>query len=153
MIKGECKDGNTIFYQFGSQVVAKGSGQGEFSNLYFRDDFPNAGDADPYLSCWQQGSYPAREFCLVLKSPQQNMRVNENLHHQNRSSISFGKGSLKSSGTTNAPLADPSLNRGRSVGIGTSFATGFPALAMTTSSPMATRSNSRERWGLASWML
>ncbi len=36
---------------------------------------------------------------------------------------------------------------------GTSFATGFPALAITTSSPNATRSKSLERWVFASWIL
>jgi hypothetical protein len=81
------------------------------------------------------------------------MRIQQSSHFQKRSPISLGKGSLKSSGTTKSPLADPRNLRFGASSMGTSFATGFPAFAMMTSSPIATRSSRRERCVLASWIL
>src|SRR5580700_9707106 len=70
-------------------------------------------------------------------------------HFHKRSSSSLGRGSLRSSGTVNSPLAEPRSRFCRPPS-GTSFATGFPASAIVTSSPNATGSSRRDKSALAS---
>ncbi len=67
----------------------------------------------------------------------------------NERRISSGRGSLKSSGTSNCPLSRP---KARSVpgSTGTSLATARSPLRMTISSPSATRRSKRDKWVFAS---
>src|SRR5205823_4273853 len=93
---------------------------------------------------------------VILAPPEEDVRVEEQVHSPRppkASRSSFGSGASKFFATRSLPFQTPGL-RGRLPGAsGTSFATGLPALAITTSSPDAARSTSWERRVFASYRL
>ena len=68
----------------------------------------------------------------------------------NIAAISSAPSSSKSSGTLPSPVRKPIRRAGASASTRTKRATGFPAFAITTDSPAATASSSRDRCVFAS---
>ena len=90
-----------------------------------------------------------RQLGIFGNRLKKSVRVEQNFHFRKLSSMFFGRGALKSLGTIKIPLALPSLRACALLRTGTNLAMGFPAFAITTSSPSATFSNSPDRWILA----
>src|SRR5207244_11894322 len=110
------------------------------------ENFIRAHDIGPRL---------AGEPTRVGQVPEKYLRVEEQPHAppSNASSVSGGSGASKSAAILILPFRKPGLRTRLAGAIGTSFATGFPALAMTISAPSATRSTRRDRFVLASCIL
>src|ERR1700722_5742567 len=150
MAGGDRQQSNMIGVEFPGQKRPGRQRERKLPNLCLLDRLPQTHDAPPKLRRNHDPPRLGRQSFLISQSPNKSVGIEQDLHYQKRSSISFGRGSLKSSEITILPLADPNLNFLVADFTGTSLATGVPALAITTSSPMATRSSNRERCVLAS---
>src|SRR5437868_12062537 len=104
------------------------------------------------FSCiWAEGTW-------LIQPPKKNVRIQQDSHLRLRedrpskeSRRSAGRGSSKFGEIQILPRKNPPFRRLAGAGRkGTSFAFGWPALAMTISSPAAARSTSSERWVFAS---
>src|SRR5436190_12016636 len=102
------------------------------------ENFIRTHDIGPRLS-----GEPAR----VRQVPEKYLRVEQQPHTlpSNASSVSGGSGASKSAAILTLPFRKPGLRTRLGGAMGTSFATGFPALAITISAPSATRSTRRDR--------
>src|SRR5260221_3253274 len=135
-------------FRFGAKV--------QLSRLGFCQDLPKADSADKRYkrTVTEQPPEPWAQPLRFAERPDHRMRVEQHAaaHSPNCSSasrLSMGASQF-SSGVIN-PHIEPSTRFLR--GTGTSFATGVPWRAITTSSPSSTRSSSLERRVLASWTL
>lgn len=124
----------------------------------FDGDFPQAGCAEVQLGFrgFDQAAGFGGEAFGRCGGPEQQVGIEQEFQGlaPNICSISSAAMRSKSCGTRNWPLRNPvRLGGVAGVSMGTSFATGWPALEMITDSPPATRARRREKWVFASWML
>src|ERR1700722_18664121 len=108
MIQRNRQDFDPVLAQLSDEVGTDWLWHWKLASLGLDQYLPEAGHAQPeviwtreYLTC------PTGEGWVVRDRPQESVRIQKSLHSQNRSSISLGRGSLKSSGTINSPLAEP----------------------------------------------
>src|SRR3712207_4563548 len=80
-------------------------------------------------------AHPIRHLRFIKNPPQEGMGVKQRPHRSKDSKTSSGSGASKSSLSTACPTALPGRRRFGRSSTETSRATGFPALAMMTSSP------------------
>jgi hypothetical protein len=119
--------------------------------LNFDEYFPNTGGTKEKFARTSRENLASanRQLGIFGNRLKESVRVEQDFHFRKLSSMFFGRGALKSLGTIKIPLAIPSLRACALVWTGTNLAMGFPAFAITTSSPSATFSNSLDRWILA----
>lgn len=136
------------------EVGADVFGRTQLAQLRFDSDLPSAHDAEEQLvACIRKGiARPPREPPVISYPPEKGVRVQQDPQRSKYFWISSGNGSSKSSETQSVSFALPGVRRAGCSVTATSRATGFPALAMTTSSPWLTFSRRRDRCVLASWM-
>src|SRR5918996_887278 len=118
------------------------------------DELPGAGHAEQNLvrAVRDQLLGSFGKLGVAGHPPQERVGVQQQFH-PNQFWMSSGSGSSKSTPILTRPRAVPGTRRPTPHPMGTSFATGRPALEIVTSSPRATRSRSFEKCVFASWML
>src|SRR5438105_1560180 len=126
----------------------------QFLETMLDRDFPGARGREDQLMLLGCDEAPGHSGEAVRRHdhPEPHVRVEEQPHPWNSLRTFFGSGASKSSAMNTRPRSKPS-SRVDEARTGTSRATGTPALAITTSSPSATRSSRRDKCVLASWTL
>src|SRR5579863_8924286 len=124
----------------------------------FESHFPDAGRAEEKFvrRIVNQFHSSNREPIWLGSSPQQQMRIEEQLHFppENMCSISASPIRSKSSGTEICPAMNPSRLSSFPTGTSTAvtFTMGLPAFAITNGSPLEASSTSFDNCLLASWI-
>src|SRR2546422_5073837 len=125
-------------------VTRRRFGQTQFSQRILDGNLPRArgGQIEFMVSSLDERAGVDGKALRRCRHPQPALGVQENSHRSKSAKISAGSGASKSSAINTRSRSVPSVRR-PCTATGISRAIGLPALAMTTSSPPATRARSR----------
>src|SRR5580658_6200532 len=108
MIEFNGEDLDPVLGELSHQIRTGGLRKRQLACFHFNQNLPNARRTQPeVVRASKRSLYQAGELLIIRNRPQKSGRVEKRVHFQKRYSISLGRGSLKSSGTVNSPLADP----------------------------------------------